>query len=260
MCYAAQSGHPGGSLFAVECLLWLYHEELAIDPTDPDTPDRDRFVYSKGYPCPVLYSVLSRTGFVVDPNEEFRRSGDALPGHSSPKVPGVEFPSGSLGQGLSYANGLAMAADLDDTDYRVYSFLGDGELPEGNVWEAAMTAVEENLDHVAVVDRNRKKNDFPVSETKEIEPVREKFESFGWSVHRCDGHDFDAIAHTFDRIHADDTGRPTVLIANTIKSKWVPFIQDRPNGYHAGCLTDGEFRRAMTDLGFDSEEAEVTPR
>lgn len=260
MCHAAQSGHPGGSLSAVEYLLWLYGEELDVSPDALDDPGRDRLVYSKGHACPVLYAVLARYGFLdVDLDEEFRRFG-GLPGHSAPKVPGVEFPSGSLGQGLSYANGLAIAADLDDLDYDVYSILGDGELQEGNVWEAAMTAGEKNLGRVtAVVDHNRKQNDLPVAETMEVQPIREKFESFGWTVRRCDGHDFDSLAETFAEIRADTGDGPDVLIADTVKGKGVSFMEDRPNGYHAGGPSDDELRRALEELGFDGRTA-VTER
>lgn len=261
MCYASQSGHLGGSLSAVESLIWLYHEELDVCVSNPDAPDRDRFVYSKGHACPVLYSVLSQVGFINDdPTKEFRRFGGSLPGHSSPKITGVEFPSGSLGQGFSYANGLAMAADLDNIEYQVYSFAGDGEIQEGNVWEAAMTAADKNLDHVAIVDRNRKQNDLPVSETMKIEPLREKFNSFGWETFECNGHSFKDIADAFERIHADDTDNPSLLIANTIKGKGVHFMQNKPNGYHAGALTGDEFDEAMEDLGFDPKASEVTPR
>lgn len=261
MVYAAQSGHPGGSLSAVELLLWLYNEELNIDPENPSAPDRDRLVYSKGHACPVLYALLARYGFIdVDPNEEFRRLGGALPGHSSPKVPGVEFPSGSLGQGLSFANGLTIAAELDDEDYQAYAVLGDGEVQEGNIWEAAMTAGEKDLDVIAVVDRNRKQNDLPVAETKEIDPLAEKFESFRWDVWTCDGHDFDSIADAFDEINADDSGGPKLLIANTVKGNGVSFMEEQPNGYHAGAPTDEEYETALRELGFDADASEVSTR
>lgn len=252
MCYAAQSGHLGGSLSAVEYLLWLYGEELDVSPDTLDDAGRDRLVYSKGHACPVLYSVLSHYGFLdVNLDEEFRRFG-GLPGHSSPKVPGVEFPSGSLGQGLSYANGLAIAAELDDRDYDVFSIHGDGELQEGNLLEAAMTAGDKNLGRLtAVVDRNRKQNDLPVEETKGVEPTREKFESFGWDVWRCDGHDFDALAETFAEIRSDTGNSPSLLIADTVKGKGVSFMESQPNGYHAGGPSDDELRRALDDLGFE---------
>ena len=254
MVYAAQSGHPGGSLSAVELLLWLYNEELDVDPDAPDAPDRDRLVYSKGHACPVLYSLLTRYGFVdADPNEEFRRFGGSLPGHSSPKVPGVEFPSGSLGQGLSYANGLAMAADMSGDDYDVYAVLGDGETQEGNLWEAAMTAGEKDLDIVAIVDRNGKQNDLPVVETKDIAPLDEKFESFRWDTWTVDGHDFDDIAAAFEEINEADG--PRMLIADTVKGYPIEFMEDQPNGYHAGAPTDEEYETAMRDLGFEDAAA-----
>jgi len=260
MVYAAQSGHPGGSLSAVEYLLWLYNEELNVDPDDPDAPDRDRLVYSKGHACPVLYALLSRYGFVdADPNEEFRRLGGALPGHSSPKVPGVEFPSGSLGQGLSYANGVALGREQDDADYDVYAILGDGETQEGNVWEAAMTAGEKGLDVTAVVDRNKKQNDLPVAETMEVDPLDEKFESFGWDVWEVDGHDLTEIAAAFEEINAADDG-PKLLIANTVKGYPIDFMEAQPNGYHAGAITDDELDQAMDELGFDAADVEVTPK
>lgn len=256
MTYTAQSGHIGGSLSAIEYLLWLYNEELEVSSENPSAPERDRLIYSKGHACPVLYAILARYGFVSgNPNDEFRRLGGSLPGHSTPKVPGVEFPSGSLGQGLSYGNGLAMAAELEDRTYDVYVVLGDGETQEGNIWEAAMTASDKNLDVTAIIDRNLKQNDLPVSETKEIAPVRAKFESFGWDVWECDGHSFESLAESFDAMR--DAG-PKLLIANTVKGKGVPFMQDEPNGYHAGALSDEEFSQALRDLGFDPEtETEV---
>lgn len=259
MVYAAQSGHPGGSLSAVEYLLWLYNEELNIDPANPDDPDRDRLVYSKGHACPVLYALLAHYDFVdLDPNEEFRRLGGKLPGHSSPKVPGVEFPSGSLGQGLSYANGQALGADIDDADFDTYVVLGDGETQEGNIWEAAMSAGEKELDVVAIVDRNKKQNDLPVAETMEIDPLAEKFESFRWDVWECDGHDFESIAEAFEEIN--ETDGPRLLIANTVKGHPIDFMEAQPNGYHAGAITDEELDDAMAELGFDADELEVTPK
>lgn len=261
MVYRAQSGHPGGSLSAVEYLLWLYTEELDVDPETPSDPDRDRLVYSKGHACPVLYALLSHYGFTdADPNEGFRRLGGAFPGHSSPKVPGVEFPSGSLGQGLSYANGLSMAAAMGNRDYQVYAVLGDGEVQEGNIWEAAMTAGEKELDVVAVLDRNGKQNDLPVAETKAIEPLVEKFEAFRWSVWTCDGHDFGSIAEAFDEMHAADSTGPKLLIADTVKGYPVSFMQERPNGYHAGGLSDEEYETAMAEIGFDADASEVRTR
>jgi transketolase len=261
MTYAAQSGHIGGSLSAVEFLVWLYNEELKITPGEPAAPDRDRLVYSKGHACPVLYALLAHYGFITcDPTEEFRRLGGSLPGHSSPKVPAVEFPSGSLGQGLSYANGLAMAADLGEQAYDVYVVLGDGELQEGNIWEAAMTAGDKDLDVVAVIDRNRKQNDLPVDETMEVDPLQAKFESFGWNVWECDGHSFRSLSRAFRAIRADATASPKLLIANTVKGKGVPFMQEEPNGYHAGALSDDEYEQALRELGADAETSEVTGR
>jgi transketolase len=258
MVHAASSGHPGGSLSAVEYMLYLYNELLDVAPDRVDDPDRDRLVYSKGHACPVLYAILAREGFVEgDPREEFRRLGGSLPGHSSPKVPGVEFPSGSLGQGLSYANGLAIARELDGREYDIYAVLGDGEIQEGNIWEAAMTAGEKQLDVTAVVDRNKKQNDLPVAETKEIEPVREKFEAFRWDVYECDGHDLHAIADTFGEMSESETAGPQVLIANTVKGKGVPFMTEQPNGYHAGSVSDDELAQALQDLGFGDEASGV---
>lgn len=250
MCHAAQSGHPGGSLSAVEYLLWLYNEELDVSPETIDDPGRDRLVYSKGHACPVLYAVLAEYGFVDgDPNEEFRVFGGSLPGHASPKVPGVEFPSGSLGQGLSFANGLAIAADLDDEDYDVYAVLGDGELQEGQIWEAVMTAYSKDLSNLTViVDRNKKQNDLPVDETKPYSSVPEAFDGFGWNVFECNGHDFEDIAATFAEIHAHDSEKPDVLIADTVKGKGVDFMEAQPNGYHAGGPSDEEREEALEQI------------
>ena len=259
MVHCAQSGHPGGSLSAVEFMLWLYEEELDVDAENPDDPARDRLVYSKGHACPVLYAMLDRYDFLEgDPNEEFRTLGGELPGHSSPKVNGVEFPSGSLGQGLSYANGLAIEAEIGDYDYDVYVVLGDGEVQEGNIWEAAMTAGEKQLDVVAIVDRNKKQNDLPVAETMEVDPLAEKFESFRWDVYRCDGHDFESIAAAFEEINESESDGPEVLIADTIKGNGVPFMTEQPNGYHAGAVSEDEFRRSMDALGIDAEPPEVS--
>ncbi|MFW5949763.1 MAG: transketolase [archaeon] len=261
MVYAAQSGHPGGSLSAVEFMLWLYNEELNVSAADPTDPDRDRLIYSKGHACPVLYALLARYGFVDgDPREEFRRLGGSLPGHSSPKVPGVEFPSGSLGQGLSYANGQAMAAELDDRDYDVYAILGDGEVQEGNIWEAAMTAGEKELDVTAIVDRNGKQNDLPVAETKEVDPLAEKFEAFRWDVWEVDGHDFEDLAETFAAINADTAPGPTVVLANTVKGHPISFMEAQPNGYHAGAMSEEELEQAIGELGFDPAEVEVSTK
>src|SRR3989338_7878973 len=229
--HRAGSGHPGGSLSAVEILLSLYHYKMNHRPKDPKWEDRDRLVVSKGHITPGVYVVLADCGYF--PKEElktFRKFNSRLQGHVHHKVPGVEFNTGSLGHGLSVANGIALGARLLNKDFRTYCLLGDGEMQEGSVWEAAMGASHYKLDNLcAIVDYNKVQENGPVNEIKNLEPLKEKWESFGWHTEEIDGHHFPEIIAALDE--ADTVkGKPTVIIANTVKGKGISFMEGK-----AGC-------------------------
>jgi transketolase len=223
MVTAAKSGHPGGSLSATDILTTLYFAVLNVDPNRPADPDRDRFVLSKGHASPLLYATLAEKGFF--PKEElltFRKIDSRLQGHPDMKnVPGVDMSTGSLGQGISAANGMALAAKLDARDYRVFAVLGDGELEEGQVWEAAMFAAHYKLDNLtAFVDFNGLQIDGPIADVMSPLPIPEKWRDFGWNVLEIDGHDYQAI---YDAIQTAATvkGKPTMIVAHTVKGKGV---------------------------------------
>lgn len=223
MVTAAQSGHPGGSLSAADIVTTLYFAVMQVDPQRPQDPERDRFVLCKGHAAPVLYAVLAERGFF--PLEELttlRRIDSRLQGHPDMKVtPGVDMSTGSLGQGLSAANGMALAARLDGRRYRVYALLGDGELEEGQVWEAAMAAAHYKLDNLtAFVDFNGLQIDGPITEVMAPTPIPDKWRAFGWHVLVIDGHDYQAIYQAAQEA-ARTTGRPTVVICQTIKGRGV---------------------------------------
>lgn len=224
----ARSGHPGGSLSSAEILAALYFKVMRIDPANPGWPDRDRFVLSKGHAAPALYAALAEAGYF--PTEELltlRKFGSRLQGHPSMKhTPGVEMSTGSLGQGLSTANGMAIAAKLDGRPSRVYVLLGDGELEEGQVWEAAMTSVHRKLDNLmAFVDYNGLQIDGPVSDVKSLGNLPDKWRAFGWHVLAIDGHDVEAILAACEEAKATK-GKPTVVVARTVKGRGVPFMED----------------------------------
>ena len=248
MTFTAGSGHPGGSLSEIDILTAIYLRVLRYDPKNPARPDRDRFILSKGHACPGLYAVLARCGYF--PYEElwtFRKINSRIQGHAHTQTPGVEMNSGSLGQGLSFGIGCAMAARLDKQDYRVYVLLGDGECDEGQVWEAAMAAPHYKLDNLtAIIDRNRIQNDRFTSEVLELEPLASKWRAFGWRVLEIDGHDpaqiLRAIA-TAQRVR----GRPTVIIAHTVKGKGVSFMENNPD-FHGRAPTSEEYEQAMLEL------------
>ena len=248
MTFTAGSGHPGGSLSEIETLTALYFKVMRHDPQDPTWPERDRFILSKGHACPGLYAVLAKCGYF--PQEElrtFRKIGSRLQGHAHTMTPGVEMNSGSLGQGLSFAIGAALAANIDKKSYRVYALLGDGECDEGQVWEAAMAAAHYKLANLtAFVDRNRIQNDRFTSEVMELEPLAAKWRAFGWKALEIDGHD---IAQVFNAIgKARRTrGRPTVIIAHTIKGKGVSFMENNPD-FHGRAPTKEEYEQAMKEL------------
>jgi transketolase len=232
----------------MDILVALYFDVLRHDPSDPNWADRDRFVLSKGHACPGLYVVLAKQGYF--PREElwsFRKTGALLQGHAHPRTPGVEMNSGSLGQGLSFAIGTALAARLSNRRYKVYALLGDGECDEGQVWEAAMAAAHYKLDNLtALVDRNGIQNDRFTSQVMELEPLPEKWRAFGWATLEIDGHD---ISRVLDALkEAQNTkGRPTVIIAHTVKGKGVSFMENNPD-FHGRAPTQEEYTKAMAEL------------
>lgn len=248
--YAATSGHPGGSLSATEIMVTLYFNEMNIDSKDPKNPDRDKFVLSKGHATPVLYACLSEAGFF--PKEElltFRKINSRLQGHPSMlKAPGVEMSTGSLGQGISAAVGMALANKLDKRTSRIYALLGDGELQEGMLWEASMAAAHFKLDNLcAVVDHNGLQIDGKNDDVMTVMPIAEKFKAFGWNVMEIDGHDIDAILDAFAKAKAHK-GQPTVIVAETHKGKGVSFMEDQA-GWHGKAPSEEQAKRAMEELG-----------
>ena len=249
MTHAAGSGHPGGSLSAVELLVTLYFDVMNIDPTRPDWPDRDRFLLSKGHAAPALYSALARRGY-FDPAEltTLRQLGTRLQGHPHmASLPGLDCSSGSLGQGLSIANGLALSARRHNKTYRTYCLMGDGEVQEGQVWEAAMTAAQFHLDNVcAIVDNNGVQLDGPTAEIMNVEPLRDKFQAFGWNVIDVDGHDLNALSHAF-RLAQATKGKPSVLIARCVKGKGISFMENQW-AWHGKAPNRDELDAALTEL------------
>ena len=247
--HAAKAGHPGGSLSAADIFTYLYFEELNIDPKDPKKPDRDRFVLSKGHTAPGLYSALALRGyFPVEDLKTLRHLGSYLQGHPDMKhIPGVDMSSGSLGQGISAAVGMALAAKLSNEDYRVYTLLGDGEIQEGQVWEASMLAGFRKLDNlVVIVDNNNLQIDGAIDEVNSPYPIDKKFEAFNFHVINIDGNDFDQIKAAFDEAKATK-GMPTAIIAHTVKGKGVSFMENNV-GWHGKAPNDEEFAVAMEDL------------
>ena len=249
MTHAAGSGHPGGSLSAVEILVTLYFDQMRLDPARPEDPDRDRFLLSKGHAAPALYSVLARRGY-FDPAllPTLRQLGSPLQGHPHrEKLPGLDCSSGSLGQGLSIANGLALAARRTGRRYRTYCLLGDGEVQEGQIWEAAMTAAHFALDNVcAIVDDNGVQLDGPTRDIMGVEPLGAKFSAFGWAVLEVDGHSLSALQDAF-RTAGATRGRPTVLLAHTVKGKGVSFMEGQA-GWHGKAPNDTELAAALAEL------------
>ena len=256
--FSAQSGHPGGSLSSAEILTWLYHKELNIRPAQPRWPDRDRFVLSKGHSSPGLYAALARRGF-FDPAllPTFRKSGSILQGHPDmKKIPGVDMTSGSLGQGVSAACGMALAAKLDGASWRVYTLLGDGEMEEGQVWEAAMFAAHNKLDNMCwIVDSNGLQIDGRVEDVAGPGPLDKKFEGFGFHVLKVDGHDFDALEAAFAAARAEK-GRPTVILAATVKGKGVSFMENQV-GWHGKAPNAEQYAQAKQELEAELARWEV---
>lgn len=249
MTHRAGSGHPGGSLSAVELLAVLYFDILRADPIHPEDPDRDRFILSKGHAAPVLYSVLARRGY-FSPGElpTLRQFGSRLQGHPhKDSLPGLDCSSGSLGQGLSIASGLALAAKKQGRAYRTYCLMGDGELQEGQVWEAAMTASQFRLDNLcAMVDDNGVQLDGPTAQIMDVEPIGDKFRAFGWNVLDVDGHDCSALTHAF-QLAETVRGKPTVLVAKCVKGKGVSFMEGQCT-WHGKAPNREELTAALAEL------------
>lgn len=247
--HSAKSGHPGGSLSAADILTYLYFEEMNVDPKDPNKADRDRFVLSKGHIAPALYSVLALKGyFPWEDLKTLRHVGSYLQGHPDMKgTPGVDMSSGSLGQGVSAACGMALSAKLSNEDYRVYAVLGDGEIEEGQVWEAAMFAGHRKLDNlVVVVDNNDLQIDGRVSDVCSPYPIDKKFEAFNFNVICIDAHNFDEIRAAF-KAAKECKGKPTAIIAKSIKGKGVSFMEDQAK-WHGSAPNDEQYQQAMDEL------------
>ena len=247
--YNAKSGHPGGSLSIADLMTVLYFDELNIDEKNPRWEDRDRLVLSKGHCAPALYAALAEKGyFEKEKLISLRKIDSNLQGHPNLNdVPGVDMSTGSLGQGLSVANGMAISAKLDKKDYRVYCILGDGEIQEGQVWEAAMSSSKYNLDNLCViVDNNNLQIDGTIEEIKDLKPIDEKFKSFGFNVIKIDGHNFDEIKDAFKEAK-ETKGMPTCIIARTIKGKGVSFMENQV-GWHGKAPNEEEYNQAMKDL------------
>ena len=249
MIEAAGSGHPGGSLSIIDFLAVLYTKFLKHDPKRPDWADRDRVILSKGHGCPALYTIMAHTGYF--PRSELitlRKLGSPLQGHPDRlRLPGIEFSTGSLGQGLSVAIGMALAAKLDKKDYRTYCVLGDGELQEGQCWEAAMAAPKFKLGNlVAVVDHNNGQIDGPVDEIMDIEPLADKFKAFNWDVLKIDGHDFKQISTALTAAQKA-AGKPVAIIAKTVKGKGVSFMEHNI-GWHGVAPKKAEADKAVAEI------------
>ncbi len=253
--HAAKAGHPGGSLSAADIFTYLYFEELNIDPKDPKKADRDRFVLSKGHTAPGLYSALALRGyFTVEDLKTLRHLGSYLQGHPDMKhIPGVDMSSGSLGQGISAAVGMALSAKLTNDDYRVYTLLGDGEIQEGQVWEAAMFAGFRKLDNlVVIVDNNNLQIDGPIDQVCSPYPIDEKFKAFNFHViNLADGNDMDQIAAAFAEAKTVK-GQPVAIIAHTVKGKGVSFMENQV-GWHGKAPNDEEYAIAMEELEKEGE-------
>ncbi len=253
--HSAKSGHPGGSLSAADLLTYLYFAEMNVDPSDPGNENRDRFVLSKGHVAPAYYSVLAQRGYF--PAEELtglRHIGSFLQGHPDMKhTPGVDMSTGSLGQGFSAAVGMALAGKMDKKDYRVYAMCGDGEIQEGQIWEAAMFAGARKLDNlVLIVDNNGLQIDGPIGEVNSPYPIGPKFEAFNFHVITIDGHDFDQIAAAFAEAR-ETREKPTAVIAKTVKGKGVSYMENQV-GWHGKAPNDEEYAIAMEELEKAGEE------
>lgn len=250
MIYKAQSGHPGGSLSAADIMAVLYFHTIDIDPQNPQWEDRDRFVLSKGHVCPVLYSALIMKG-VIDEKEvdTLRKQGSILQGHPDMKrCPGIDISTGSLGQGISCATGMAIAGKRDRKEYKVYTLLGDGECDEGQVWEAAQAANKYELDNLVVlVDNNGLQNDGFAKDIMPTLDIRKKFEAFGFQAVRVNGHDVDEIAAALDFMGTQKNGQPKCIVCNTVKGKGVSFMENVPS-WHGMAPDDEQYEQAMSEI------------
>ena len=258
MVYAAASGHLGGSLSSLDALTVLYQNVMRVDPANPQKPDRDRFVLSKGHCTPALYPTLALRGFFpVEDLKLFRSIQGHMSGHAEMHhVKGVDMSTGSLGQGISAAVGLALAGKLDKADYRVYTLLGDGELAEGQVWEAAMSAAKYHLDNLcAVVDVNGLQIDGKTSDVMPTEPLDKKFEAFNWHVIHVDGHDLTALEEAYTQAAAHK-GQPTVILARTVKGKGVSFMENNA-GWHGKAPNAEQYEQARAELSAHIAKLEV---
>lgn len=250
MIHTAQSGHPGGSLSAADLMTALYFDELNLDPQNPRWPDRDRFVLSKGHVCPVLYTCLAMKGYF--PMEELatlRKEGSILQGHPDMKrCPGIDISTGSLGQGLSVAVGMALSAKRDNKSYRVFSLVGDGESDEGQIWEAVETAAKYGLDNLVILlDRNRLQNDGTCADVMPNGDLAAKFAAFGCQTWEIDGHDMNAILDALEAVRTDPSGKPKCIVAQTVKGKGVSFMENVVQ-WHGMAPNDEQYAQAMKDV------------
>lgn len=254
MICKAKSGHPGGSLSACDIVVSLYYSVMNVSPENYSDENRDRFILSKGHAAPLLYAVLADKGYISkDLLGTLRQYGSPLQGHPDmKKVKGVEISTGSLGQGLSVANGMALSAKISNRDYRTYVVMGDGELQEGQVWEAVMTAAHHKLDNLtAIVDFNNLQIDGNVSDVKDVSPIDKKFEAFGWNVLTADGHDFNELLAAFEKAKSFK-GKPTVIVASTVKGKGVSFMENVCD-FHGKAPSKEETEKAVKELSSVSE-------
>jgi len=254
--FNGKSGHPGGSLSISDTLTYLYFSKMNVDPKNPDMDDRDRLVLSKGHTAPALYSVLAERGFFSKEElKSLRHIGALLQGHPCIHIPGVDMSSGSLGQGISAACGMALAGKLDSKPYKVYAILGDGEIEEGQVWEAAMFAAHYGLDNlVAIVDNNGLQIDGPITEVCSPEPITDKFAAFGWHVITMDAHDFDDIERAFNEAETI-SGKPVAIIQKSVKGKGVSFMENQVS-WHGTAPNKEQYDAAMAELDAQLKELE----
>ncbi|MGM9936833.1 MAG: transketolase [Candidatus Ornithomonoglobus sp.] len=257
--YTAQAGHPGGSLSIADVLTYLYFEVMNVNPEEPKNPDRDRFVLSKGHTAPALYGTLAERGFFpVEDCKTFRNINSYLQGHPDMnKVPGVDMSTGSLGQGVCVAGGMALAAKLDNKDYRVYSILGDGELEEGQVWEQAMFAPHYKLDNFTIfIDNNGLQIDGDITKVMNPTPIDKKFEAFGWNVVLADAHDFGSLEAAVEAAKACK-GKPTAVIMKSVKGKNVSFMENQA-AWHGAAPNEEQYNQAIAELDAKIAELEAS--
>lgn len=251
MTHSVNSGHPGGSMSLVEVMLALYFYKINYDPNNPEWDDRDRVIISKGHATPVVYLTLAKAGFFDEEDlmKGFRRFGSVYQGHVYVGVPGIEFNTGSLGQGLSAGIGMALAARYKKKDFNVYVILGDGEIQEGSIWESVMFASHHQIDNLcAIIDYNKVQENGFVNEILSIEPLKDRWESFGWNYIEIDGHNFEEIFEALDAFTSSKGGgKPTVIVANTVKGKGVSFMEFK-HTFHGRALNKEELEKALEEL------------